>query len=425
VLHLQNRALSSLEVVILSLGGLIGAGLFVGSGTAIAAAGPAIVVSYGVAGLILIVLLHLMARARRRVPGALFISDFVHVGLGARCGAVAAWLYWCFWALVVAIEALAGANILVPDGGVAGLLGSTALLVGTAVVSERVSASLSELEIGFASIKVGVIVAFVVLALCHLAGRDPGVTPLLWLRQSFTPVGVVAVFAGVVITFFSLAGVEIVHTVAASTALISMRVFGIYVISIALVLTVIRWNTIQPGFSPFALALTALHRAQAAHWLGAVILMAVLSTLNSALAICSGMFTKLTQNGQGPRLSGRFLTATLALALLCLAACWPADAYAFLVKGASVLLVVVYILFVLAVGRLERRNGRWVGYALVTLLAGALVSMAWVPGLGRSLAGGLTVVALVTLVTTQSQFDKLRYQSYPDAPGAMETSKHE
>ena len=362
----------------------------VGCGTAISAVGPVIVVSYAMTGFALLGLLHLMAQMRRRVPMALYITDFVAVGLGPRCGAIAAGLYWCFWALVVAIEALAGANILTPGGGLPGLLAAIGILVVTAVVGGIVPASRSDLEVGFASLKVGAIVAFMAVALLHLEG--PGSSGHL-LSGGLQPAAIhgdaIAVLAGMVVAFFSLAGVEIVHTVAdatlcsgrppgRATALIGLRVFGICrMVSIVLVLAVLPWETIRPGFSPFTLALETLHHPWPARWFDAVILAAVLSTLSSALRLCSRV------SEARRRIPGRLLPTTVAMAVLVVAACWPTEAYAFLVKSSSVLLVVVYVLFVVSAAGVDStvRGGRWVRYALVALLTGSVVSMAWVAGL--------------------------------------------
>jgi GABA permease len=416
VLRLSNRAFSSLESALISLGGLIGAGLFVGSGTAMGTVGPPIIVSYLAAGLMLVVMLQLMARVRRRMPEALVITDFVHAGLGALPGSVARSIYWVFWALVVTIEALAGANILVPDGGTASLLAAIGLLVLTVGIGERLSTSLSELEVGFASLKVAVIVAFVAFVGLHLIGTHARLPPPSWHGDfRLTP----SVPAGVVTTFFSLAGVEIIHAVANSPRcsaqeaarairLISVRVFGIYLVSIALILTIVRSDTIRPGFSPFTLTLIMLRHPGAARWLDVLILIGVITTLNAALAIGSNLRprpnARPSRAASNPGISPRLLTGALALAVLCAAAHWPSEAYAFLVKSESALLVVVYILFTVAADRLEAdgatradRLRRWIGRALTASLAGALLCMAWVPASQGPLLSALSLVALVTL----------------------------
>jgi L-asparagine transporter-like permease len=405
---------------------MIGAGLFVGSGTAIAVVGRFIVVSYLIAGLLILAMLCLMARMRRRMPAALLITDFVGARFGAVGGFVACWIYWIFWTLVVTIEALAGGNILSPTGGASRLLAAIGILVLTVGIGEKLSALLSELEVGFASLKVVVIAAFIALTSCYVVKGHAYLPPLQW-RAGFSAM---SVLAGVVIAFFSLAGVEIVHTIANSPTcsvqesarairLISIRIFGIYAVSILLIVSLIRTDTIRPGFSPFTLTLESLDHPRAAPWLSALILIGIVTTLNAALAIGSRLLDGLRRDecssgraAQNPvrAISPRWLTGAIALAALCAAAYWPSAAYAYLVKSASVVLVIVYILFALAADRRECSpnmlggaigvdgSTRWVGRTLAASLVGLLWSMAEIPASKAPLWSALCLVALLVLV---------------------------
>jgi GABA permease len=429
VLRRSNRALSSLESALISLGGMIGAGLFVGSGTAIAVVGRSIVVSYLIAGLLILALLCLMAQMRRRMPAALLITDFVRARFGAVGGFIAGWIYWIFWTLVVTIEALAGGNILSPNGGTARLLAAIGVLTFTVGIGEKLSALLSELEVGFASLKVAVIVAFIVLTSFYVV-KYHAYLPPLQRRADFSAM---SVLAGVVIAFFSLAGVEIVHTIANSPTrsaresvgairLISIRIFGIYAVSLLLIVSVIRTDTIRPGFSPFTLTLESLDHPWAAHWLSALILIGIVTTLNAALAIGSRILDGLAgdecPSGRALEtpiraISPRWLMGAIALPALCAAAYWPAAAYAYLVKSASVVLVVVYILFALAADRLgcspsiiggaiggaigADRSRRWVGRTLAAALVVLLWAMAEIPTSKGPLWSALCLVALVAV----------------------------
>jgi GABA permease len=396
----------------------------VGTGTAIVEVGRPILVSYVVAGLLLLGILYLSARMRKLLPGALFITDFVHLGLGDVAECIAGWIYWFFWTLLVAIEALAGANILAPEGGLAGLLAAIVLLALTAAIGEkRLSVSLSELEMGFAGLKVAIITAFILFTLFHVVGRQPSFALSRW-RHSIGVGDTLSVLAGVVTTFFSLAGVEIAHTVATPPAcsardstrafrLISVRVFGIYLASIALILTIVPASTIRPGFSPFTLTLRALDHPQVASWLSVVILIGVLTTLNTGLAIGARLLGNFAR-GHEPRGSRRYLTGAIALAVLCGAAHWPGEAYAYLVKSASALLVIVYLLFVLATSiEAVRADSKqlWIGPLLVASLTGVLLSMAWLPESQGSLTSALCLVALVALLAAIA-----RHARVPSAP---------
>ena len=96
----------------ITFGGIIGAGLFVGSSTAIGSVGPAVVVSYAIAGLLVLLVMRMLSEMAMAMPGTQTFPDFARAGVGNWAGYLVGWLYWYFWVVVVAIEAIAGASIL-------------------------------------------------------------------------------------------------------------------------------------------------------------------------------------------------------------------------------------------------------------------------------------------------------------------------
>ena len=94
----------------ISIGGIIGAGLFVGSGAAIAAVGPAVIVSYFIAGLVILLVMRMISEMAAANLGLSSFTEYVRLGLGHWAGFVTGWLYWYFWVVVIAIEAIAGAS---------------------------------------------------------------------------------------------------------------------------------------------------------------------------------------------------------------------------------------------------------------------------------------------------------------------------
>ena len=166
-----SRSLQPRHVTMISIGGIIGAGLFVGSSAAIAATGPAIVLSYlitgtaGAAGHA-----HAGGDGRMHIRQVRSFTEFARAGLGNWAGFVAGWLYWYFWMIVVPVEAIAGANILHGWLGLPQwLLGIVLMGVMTAVnlMSAR---SYGEFEFWFASIKVAAILVFIALAAAFACG---------------------------------------------------------------------------------------------------------------------------------------------------------------------------------------------------------------------------------------------------------------
>src|ERR1700757_4172403 len=110
--HELSRSLRPRHVTMISIGGIIGAGLFVGSSAAIAAAGPGIVLSYLITGTLVLLVMRMLAEMAVSLPQVRSFTEFARAGLGPWAGFMAGWLYWYFWIIVVPVEAIAGANIL-------------------------------------------------------------------------------------------------------------------------------------------------------------------------------------------------------------------------------------------------------------------------------------------------------------------------
>ena len=107
-----SRSLRPRHVAMITIGGIIGAGLFVGSSVAIAAAGPAIIVSYALTGLLVCSSCACSARWRVDMPQVRSFTEFTRAALGNWAGFSVGWLYWYFWVIVIPVEAIAGAGIM-------------------------------------------------------------------------------------------------------------------------------------------------------------------------------------------------------------------------------------------------------------------------------------------------------------------------
>src|SRR2546421_9242539 len=107
-----SRSLQHRHVTMISIGGIIGAGLFVSSSAAIAAVGPAIVLSYLITGVLVLLVMRMLGEMALALPAVRSFTEFARAGLGPWAGFVAGWLYWYFWIIVVPVEAIAGARIL-------------------------------------------------------------------------------------------------------------------------------------------------------------------------------------------------------------------------------------------------------------------------------------------------------------------------
>src|ERR1700686_1720701 len=207
-----SRSLQPRHVTMISIGGIIGAGLFVGRRAFIPETGPAIVLSYLITGLLVLFVMRMLGEMAVANPQIRSFTEFARAGLGPWAGFVAGWLYWYFWMIVVPVEAIAGANILHGWLGLPPWLLGLALMGIMTAVNLMSARSYGEFEFWFASIKVAAIVVFIALAGAYACGFTSPTGPTfanLSAYGGFMPRGWVAVLAGAVTVYFSLTGAEI------------------------------------------------------------------------------------------------------------------------------------------------------------------------------------------------------------------------
>src|SRR5438105_3592274 len=107
-----KKGLKQRHLTMIAMGGVIGAGLFVGSGVVIGSAGPAAFLSYAVTGVLIIMVMRMLGEMAVANPSTGSFADYSRTALGGWAGFSAAWLYWYFWVIVVGFEAVAGAKVL-------------------------------------------------------------------------------------------------------------------------------------------------------------------------------------------------------------------------------------------------------------------------------------------------------------------------
>src|SRR3954463_13431768 len=187
-----QKSLKPRHMTMISLGGVIGAGLFVGSSAVIHTTGPAAVLSYLLAGVLIVLVMRMLGEMAVANPQVGSFAEYARRSLGPWAGFSTGWLYWYFWAIVLAIEAVAGAEILQRWVDLPLWVMALALMAGlpaTNLVSVR---SYGEFEFWFASIKVAAIVAFIVICLAFLlgvgSGHSPGLSNLT-VHGGFAPAG--------------------------------------------------------------------------------------------------------------------------------------------------------------------------------------------------------------------------------------------
>src|SRR5580700_5494286 len=156
-----RHSLKQRHMTMISLGGVIGAGLFVGSGVVITAAGPAAVFSFVITGLLVVLVMRMLGEMAVAVPAVGSFYEYARLAwsdrplLGELAGFLTGWMYWYFWVIVVALEAVAAAGLvrfwLPYEPAWVISLATMLLLTLTNIFSVR---SYGEFEFWFASIKI-------------------------------------------------------------------------------------------------------------------------------------------------------------------------------------------------------------------------------------------------------------------------------
>ncbi|WP_018383057.1 amino acid permease [Wenjunlia vitaminophila] len=305
----------------IAIGGVIGAGLFVGSGAGIRAAGPGILLSYALAGLLVVLVMRMLGEMAAAHPTSGSFSAYADRALGRWAGFTIGWLYWFFWVVVLAVEATAGAAILtdwvpaVPQWAFA--LAVMVLLTGTNLFSVG---SYGEFEFWFAGIKVVAIAAFIVVGGLAVFGVLPDTeavgTANLLDHGGFLPDGYGAVLSGMLLVVFSFMGSEIVtlaagesaepeKAVSRATNSVIWRIAVFYLGSILIVVTLLPWDSQEVRTSPYVAVLEEVGIPGAARVMDVIVLTAVLSCLNSGLFTASRMAFSLGRRGDAPAAFGR------------------------------------------------------------------------------------------------------------------------
>jgi GABA permease len=416
--HQLSRSLRPRHVAMITIGGIIGAGLFVGSSVAINAAGPAVILGYTLTGFLLLLVMRMLGEMAVEMPQVRSFTEFTRATLGNWAGFSVGWLYWYFWVVVIPVEAIAGAGILKDWLALPEWLIGTVLMVLMTSVNLMSARAYGEFEFWFSSIKVAAIISFIVVVGAHAFGFRSPTGPTfsnLTAYGGFAPQGWFAVLASVTTVIWSMMGAEVVtiaaaespepaRAVARMTSTIISRILLFYVLSVFVITCAVPWSKVVPAQSPFTLALDEVHFPFASTFMAAVILTAVLSCLNSCFYIASRVLFVLATRGDAPRWLVRtnrrhvparavLLASAFGFAGVIAAILSPAVVFKFLVNASGAIIAIIYLM--IGVSQVVSRRAReraglppsalpmwmfpWLSYLAIAGMASVIVAMAFTP----------------------------------------------
>jgi GABA permease len=429
------------HMTMISLGGIIGAGLFVGTGPILNQAGPATILTYLLTGTLLILIMRMLGEMAVARPSVGSFSDYGRVALGNWAGFAIGWLYWYFWAIVVGFEATVAAGILSQYiGGIPPWVMALALVLLLTATNLYSVGSYGEFEFWFAGIKVVAILLFIGLGALFVIGlwpgeSSPGLTNL-YAEGGFFPNGPLAMFSGVATVIFAFVGAEIVtiaaaesdepgRNVARATNAVIYRVLLFYVISVFFVAAIVPWDTAFTENvikSPFTLAFREMGIPYAPLIMNFVVLTAVLSVLNSSLYTTSRMLFALTRHKDAPGfltnttrrgvpiwaiLAGTFF-AYVSVAIFYF---FPEEIFTWLINASGAIALFVYLLIAVSQlvmrRRLERDNPEllqlrmwfypWLTYLSIFGILAVLIAMFFIEGLRPQIIASLISLGVIMI----------------------------
>jgi AAT family amino acid transporter len=301
------------QLTMMGLGSAIGAGLFLGSGAGIQAAGPAVLISYLVAGTLIILVMWALGEMAAANPNSGAFSVYAEKAMGRTAGATVGWLWWLQLVVVIAAEALGAAGLLftvwpaVPVWALALVF----MAVFTAINLAGVN-NFGEFEFWFAILKVAAILLFLGIGTALLLGLLPeAASPGLGnITGNFAPAGLGGIATALFVVIFAFGGTEIVSVAAAETEnpqhsvgqairTVVWRILVFYIGSVFVIAAVLP-ATSDALASPFAGVLDAARIPGAGTAITLVAVIALLSALNANLYGASRMVYSLAERGEAP-----------------------------------------------------------------------------------------------------------------------------
>ena len=436
-----SHALRTRHLTMMGLGSAIGAGLFLGTGVGIRTAGPAVLLSYVVAGVIVVLIMRMLGEMGAAIPASGSFASYTGEAFGRHGRFVVGWLYWFMLIMVMGAEITGASAIMSSWFGVEPWIPALLCMIVFAVVNLARVRAFGEFEFWFAIIKVVVIIAFLIIGVLLIFGLLPGHgyvgTANLLGQGGFMPQGWAGVAAGLLAVAFAFGGIEIV-TIAAAESEDPVRNIGVairsvlwrisvfYLGAVIVIVTLLPWNE-QGGAesaaqSPFAAVLRLADIPYVVGFLEVVIVLALLSSFNAQIYGTSRMAYSLAVQGDGPRILTRTnsgqtpsvaVWVSVFFGFVSVALQWwsPAGLLTFLLNAVGAILLFVWMAIALSQIRLHGRleaEGRltlrmwghpWLSWSAVAMIV-ALAALMCTDGDARwQILSAVTVIAVLAVLS--------------------------
>ncbi|EOS8054050.1 amino acid permease [Enterococcus hirae] len=313
-----QRGLKNRHVQLISIGGAIGTGLFLGAGKTIQLAGPSILLAYLITGCVCFFIMRALGELLLSNTNNHSFLDFVAEYLGKKVAFVTGWTYWFCWVAIAMADLTAiGMYVRYWVPGVPQWLPELIALILLLGLNMVAVSLFGELEFWFALIKVVSIIAFIIVGIYMIlthykTSAGPASITNLWSHGGFFPTGTKGFILSFQMVTFAFTGIELVGLVAGETKKpekvlpeainnIPIRIILFYLGSLFVIMSIYPWNSLDANNSPFVEVFSEIGITIAASLINLVVLSAAASACNSAIYSTGRMLRSLSQEGSAPK----------------------------------------------------------------------------------------------------------------------------
>ncbi|MDF2888891.1 MAG: amino acid permease-associated region [Lacrimispora sp.] len=422
----KSNGLTEGHLTMMALGTVIGGSFFLGSSVAIQAAGPGIILSYLICGVMVYFILFALSEMTVSNPASSSFRSFAAEYLSHGAGFVVGWVYWTGMVISMSSEATAVSllfrtwfpTISIP------ILG-TILILGVTLINLLGASQLSSLESILAGVKIVAILGFILFGALIVFGLIPGSHPMgfqVLRSEPFLPGGIKSLAGSMLIVLFTYAGFEIIGLAASETKdkkkniprAIHMTVgwlVTLYILCISVLLLLVPTSSLSEDVSPMVTALNQYRMSWAGTAMTVILISAILSTMVAAMFGIGRMLRSLVEDGLGPGFlrdrtdvpyRGILFSGCSMLLFLYVGLIFP-QVYLFLISSGGFALLFTYMILMATHIQFRRKNGKPEGncrlcgfpYSSLFTLAGLIVAMFSMPFIKGQTLGFFAGMALV------------------------------
>lgn len=429
----QEKGLTAGKLTMLALGSVVGGSFFLGTAVAINAAGPAIILSYIAAGILVYFILFALSEMTVANPDSGSFRTFTIHAFGPGSGFVVGWVYWTGMVLAMSSEATA-VSILIREWfpNISIPLFGTLIIIAVTLLNLLGADKLSKVESGLSMVKLLTVVTFILLGGMLILGLMPGIDAVgvgEIAREPFLPGGIGGLAGSMLIVVFAYAGFEVIGLAASETknphktipraiTYTVISLITLYILNAFVLLPLIPTAELNENVSPMVAALSRWGMDWAGSLINVVLVSAVLSAMLGAMFGIGRMMRSLAEEGDAPRwlrdrtdvpyrgilFSGAGMLVGLWFGLLL------PRVYLFLISSGGFALLFTYASILATHIKFRKEHGcppsgkcQMPGYpytswfALISLIA-VIFSMPFISGQGAGLIAGLVMVAAFTAI---------------------------